>query len=136
MDYRKIIEQPIFQLIQKVASNQNIEVYIVGGFVRDLILGYESKDIDILVVGNGIEFARSVADAMQPSPKVSVYKTFGTASLKYNDNWKLEFVGARKESYHKDSRKPDVEPGTLEDDLKRRDFTINAMAISLNVNDF
>jgi len=134
MDYRKIIEQPIFQLIRQVAKNQNIEVYVVGGFVRDLLLGYESKDIDFLVIGDGIEFARSVTEAMLPQPKVSIYKTFGTASLIYSnhENWKLEFVGARKESYHQDSRKPDVEPGSLEDDLKRRDFTINALAISLN----
>ena len=110
-----------------------MEVYVIGGFVRDLFLDRPSKDIDILVIGNGMEFAQVVAESL--GTNVSIFKNFGTAMLRYGD-LELEFVGARKESYRLDSRKPIVEDGTLEDDQKRRDFTINAMAISLNQADF
>ena len=110
-----------------------MQAYVIGGFVRDLLLKRPSKDIDIAVVGNGILFAESVAKKMRV--KLAVFKNFGTAMLKYKD-LEVEFVGARKESYRSDSRKPIVEDGTLEDDQKRRDFTINALAIALHPGQF
>ncbi len=119
--------------LAKLATQEEIEIYVIGGFVRDLFLDRPSKDIDILVVGNGIAFAQIVAENL--GTHVSIFKNFGTAMLRYGD-LEIEFVGARKESYRLDSRKPIVEDGTLEDDQKRRDFTINAMAISLNQVDF
>lgn len=127
------IKHPVLMKLAKLATQKKMEVYVIGGFVRDLFLDRPSKDIDILVIGNGIEFAQVVAESL--GTNVSIFKNFGTAMLRYGD-LEIEFVGARKESYRLDSRKPIVEDGTLEDDQKRRDFTINAMAISLNQVDF
>jgi putative nucleotidyltransferase with HDIG domain len=127
------LQHPVFSIISKLAAQHNLQVYAIGGFVRDIFLNRPSKDIDIVVIGNGIDFAEAVAAKLKV--KVAVYKNFGTASLKYQD-LEIEFVGARKESYRLDSRKPIVENGTLEDDQKRRDFTINALAISLHPDTF
>jgi len=127
------LKHPVFSIISKLAAEQDVQLYAIGGFVRDIFLGRPSKDVDIVVIGNGISFAESVAKKLKV--KLSVFKNFGTASLKYHD-LEIEFVGARKESYRLDSRKPIVENGTLEDDQKRRDFTINALAISLHPGSF
>lgn len=123
------LTHPIFRIISELSTKLNIETYVIGGFVRDIFLERPSKDVDILVIGNGPDFALAVGK--KTGTNVSVFKNFGTAMLKYQD-LEVEFVGARKESYRNDSRKPIVEDGTLEDDQKRRDFTINAMAISLS----
>jgi poly(A) polymerase len=123
----------IFPEISKLAAEHNLQVYVIGGFVRDILLKRPSNDIDIVVIGNGISFAESVAKKLKT--KLSIFKNFGTASLKYQ-GLDIEFVGARKESYRQDSRKPIVENGTLEEDQKRRDFTINALAIALNPDSF
>lgn len=127
------LQHTVFSVISAVADRQQVQAFAIGGFVRDIFLNRPSKDIDIVVVGNGIAFAEAVADALKV--KVSVFKSFGTAMLKYHDV-EVEFVGARKESYRTQSRKPIVENGTLEDDQKRRDFTINALAIALNGQHF
>ncbi|RPH31813.1 MAG: HD domain-containing protein [Bacteroidales bacterium] len=127
---QQYLKHPIFKIISGVADAENVSAYVIGGFVRDIFLKRTSKDIDIVVLGNGIEIAKKVSKMIKRS-KVSVYKNFGTAQLKLDDV-EVEFVGARKESYRLDSRKPIVENGTLEDDLQRRDFTINALGISLN----
>lgn len=127
------LQHPVFRKLGKLADEAGLSVYVIGGFVRDIFLERPSKDIDILVVGNGIEFAERVGHALKS--QVSVFKNFGTAMLKYKE-LEIEFVGARKESYRSHSRKPIVENGSLEDDQKRRDFTINAMAISLNSSCF
>lgn len=131
---KKHLKHPIFSIISKIVTTENLESYVIGGFVRDLFLNRESKDIDIVVIGSGIDLAQKVAKAAKIS-KVSVFKNFGTAMLKYKD-LEIEFVGARKESYNRNSRNPIVENGTLEDDQKRRDFTINALALSLHQNNF
>ncbi|WP_299178832.1 HD domain-containing protein [uncultured Chryseobacterium sp.] len=126
----------LFKIISEVASRNNQSVYIVGGYVRDLLMKRKaSTDIDFVTEQSGIELAQHVAQEIDPKLKVSVFKTYGTAMVRYKD-LELEFVGARKESYNENSRKPEVEGGTLEDDQKRRDFTINAMAISLNKENF
>lgn len=127
----QILSHSIFSKVEKVADECNVSTFVVGGFVRDIFLERASKDIDILVVGAGVNFAENVAKSINPHLKVNVYKNFGTAQFIYED-FLIEFVGARKESYNFNSRKPHVENGTLEDDLNRRDFTVNALAISLN----
>jgi poly(A) polymerase len=124
----------VFRALSEVAADMGIDAYTVGGFVRDLMLKRPSKDIDFVVVGSGIEFARLAAKKLNVH-QVSYFKNFGTAMFRY-DGLELEFVGARKESYQRDSRKPIVEDGTLQDDQDRRDFTINAMAISLQAENF
>jgi poly(A) polymerase len=129
--FKEIHVQPIFRTIGKVADQSGQPAFVIGGYVRDILLQRPTTDIDIMTVGSGIELAEKVAVALGIRSKVSVFKNFGTAMLRYND-LEVEFVGARKESYQRDSRKPIVENGTLEDDQQRRDFTINAMAVSLN----
>ena len=129
------LKHPIFKIMQQAADDLGVEAYAVGGFVRDLILERPSKDIDFTCVGSGIQLAQEVASTYEEHVPLSVFKNFGTAMLKLQD-WELEFVGARKESYRLESRKPIVEDGTLLEDLERRDFTINAMAISLNPSNY
>ncbi len=132
----KALEHPIFAKIGQIADALNLECYVIGGYVRDHLLGRPFKfDIDIVTLGNAIDLAEALSQSLEGNPKVSIFKTFGTAMLKHND-LELEFVGARKESYQSDSRKPIVTDGTLEDDQNRRDFTINAMAICLNTGRF
>ena len=130
---KKHLKHPIFKQLSTLAKQSGVEAYVIGGYVRDIFLGRPSKDLDILVIGQGITFAEEVGKHLKC--KVSVFKNFGTAMLRYQD-LEIEFVGARKESYRSDSRKPIVENGTLEDDQLRRDFTINALAISLNEANF
>ncbi|MDA3780018.1 MAG: HD domain-containing protein [Bacteroidales bacterium] len=125
----------IFKIISQVLSKENVKGYVIGGYVRDNIINRKSKDIDIVVIGSGIKIARKVADELGGNIKISVFKNFGTAMIHYH-NVEIEFVGARKESYRRDSRKPIVEDGTLSDDQQRRDFTINALAYSLNTKNF
>lgn len=126
----------LFKIISDVAEKNGQSVYIVGGYVRDLLMKRKaSTDIDFVTEQSGIELAQNVGKEIDPKMKVSVFKTYGTAMIRYKD-LELEFVGARKESYTEDSRKPEVEGGTIEDDQKRRDFTVNAMAISLNKDSF
>lgn len=131
MNLSTSLEHPVFKIISAVADELSVETYVVGGYVRDIFLQRTSKDIDFVCVGSGIDLAEAVARKMGPKVKVNVFRNFGTAQIMFDD-LELEFVGARKESYRTDSRKPTVEDGTLEDDQKRRDFTINAMAIFLN----
>jgi putative nucleotidyltransferase with HDIG domain len=127
------LNDPLLDRIGDLADREHLQICVVGGYVRDLLLGTQGKDIDIVVVGKGLEFAKKVADELQ-ARDVVMYQTFGTALMHY-EGYKIEFVGARKESYDHDSRKPFVENGTLEDDLARRDFTVNAIAVSLNLKD-
>jgi putative nucleotidyltransferase with HDIG domain len=128
-------ERKIFELVGACASELGVPAYVVGGYVRDRLLGRATKDIDIVCVGSGIKLAEKVASKLYPHPKVAFYSRFGTAMLRH-DGIEIEFVGARRESYRDDSRKPDVEEGTLEDDQNRRDFTINALAVSLSEDSF
>ena len=131
LDMNICLYNPIFKIISDTITKKGQECFVIGGYVRDCLLERESKDIDIVVLGSGIELAKEVAAKIGKNTRISVFKNFGTAMLKYND-YEIEFVGARKESYRKSSRKPVVENGTLEDDQRRRDFTINALALSLN----
>ena len=126
----KILDQDIFHKISDVADHLDVECYVVGGYVRDIFLERPSNDIDVVVVGSGIEVAKALKKVLGRRAHLSVFKNFGTAQVKFNDT-EVEFVGARRESYSHDSRKPIVEDGTLEDDQNRRDFTIYAMAICL-----
>ena len=132
MNYTKALNNPIFKIIAQASQELNLESYVIGGFVRDYLLERDfKKDIDVVALGSGIELALRVSDLIPNKPKVQVFKNYGTAMLRYKDI-DIEFVGARKESYLQESRNPIVENGTLEDDQNRRDFTINALAISLN----
>ncbi|HEY4628273.1 MAG TPA: HD domain-containing protein [Flavobacterium sp.] len=134
--YKEFLNNKIFEVISQASQELNIESYVIGGFVRDLLLNRDfKKDIDIVAVGSGIELAQKVSQLLPKKPKVQVFKTYGTAMLRFEDT-EIEFVGARKESYHFESRNPVVENGTLEDDQNRRDFTINALALSLNEQNF
>jgi tRNA nucleotidyltransferase (CCA-adding enzyme) len=136
MKYLQALNSPIFEIISQAAQEIGVESYVIGGFVRDFILDRGSKkDIDIVAVGSGIELALKVSELLPKKPKVQVFKNYGTAMLRFEDT-DIEFVGARKESYNFDSRKPLVENGSLEDDQNRRDFTINALAFSLNKENF
>ncbi|TXD84959.1 HD domain-containing protein [Subsaximicrobium wynnwilliamsii] len=136
MNYKEALKNPIFKIISQAAKDIGVDSYVIGGFVRDHILERgEHKDIDIVAIGSGIKLAKQVAKNLPNSPKVQVFKTYGTAMLVYED-MDIEFVGARKESYTQDSRNPIVENGSLQDDQNRRDFTINAMALSLSADSF
>ena len=129
------LNNEIFKILSATADELNLETYIIGGFVRDMYLYRKSNDIDVVTVGSGIQLAKAVAKKLGNRVKVTVFKNFGTAQIKYNQ-YELEFVGARKESYSRNSRKPVVEDGSLEDDQNRRDFTINALALCLNSDRF
>ena len=134
--YKEALNNKIFKVISQASQELNVDSYVIGGFVRDLLLKRDfKKDIDIVAVGSGIELALKVSQLLPNKPKVQVFKTYGTAMLRFEDT-EIEFVGARKESYQSDSRNPIVENGTLEDDQNRRDFTINALALSLSEKNF
>ena len=138
IDRQKIDEHvnlPIMKLVGDVADKLHRECYVVGGYVRDIFLERPSNDMDFVTVGSGIEVAKSVAQRLGHRAHLSVFRTYGTAQVKTR-RWELEFVGARRESYRRESRNPIVEDGTLDDDQRRRDFTINAMAICLNADRF
>ncbi|MFV8333879.1 CCA tRNA nucleotidyltransferase [Flavobacterium sp. GSP14] len=135
-NYKESLQNKIFEVISQASQELNVDSYVIGGFVRDLLLKRDfKKDIDIVAVGSGIELALHVSKLLPNKPKVQVFKTYGTAMLRFEDT-EIEFVGARKESYQSDSRNPIVENGTLQDDQDRRDFTINALAISLNLKNY
>jgi len=134
-DLARLLDQDIFRKISEVADSLQLECYVVGGYVRDLFLERPSNDIDVVVVGSGIAVADALKKSLGRKAHISVFRNFGTAQVKYK-NIEVEFIGARKESYSHDSRKPHVEDGTLEDDQNRRDFTINALAVCLNANKF
>lgn len=134
MNLKENISHRVFTAVREVTAENGVSAFVIGGFVRDLLLKRPSKDIDIVVLGNGLEMAEAVANKLNVK-KVAYYKNFGTAAFMCDD-LEIEFVGARKESYERNSRKPIVENGSLEDDQNRRDFTINALAISLNRSSF
>ncbi len=136
MHLKKHLTNPIFNIISQVAGEEHVKAFVIGGFVRDLLLNRDNKqDIDIVVLGSGIDFAHQVAAKLEGDIPVKYFKNFGTAMLNFH-GWKIEFVGARKESYRRNSRKPIVENGTIEDDQNRRDFTINALAIDLTSENY
>ncbi len=135
MNLSERLDNPIFRTIQSCASKLNLETYVIGGFVRDLLLNRPSKDIDFVCVGSGIELAKAVSKALNLKKEPVIFKNYGTAMISFKDQ-EFEFVGARKESYSRESRNPTVENGTLEDDQNRRDFTINALAIGLNNHNY
>ena len=134
-DLAKLLDKDIFHQISEAADSLGLDCYVVGGYVRDLFLERNSGDIDVVVVGSGIQVADVLKQRLGKRAHISVFRNFGTAQVKYKDT-EVEFVGARKESYSHDSRKPIVEDGTLEDDQNRRDFTINALAVCLNKDRF
>ncbi|WP_196886773.1 CCA tRNA nucleotidyltransferase [Aureivirga sp. CE67] len=135
-NYKEALKAPVFKYITQAAEELKVDTFVIGGFVRDFILKRgNAKDIDVVAVGSGIELAKKVASLLPNKPKVQVFKTYGTAMLRFQD-MEIEFVGARKESYTEDSRNPKVESGSLQDDQNRRDFTINALALSLNEANF
>ena len=134
MNYASHLQHPVFKVVSQIVTENNLEAYVIGGFVRDLLLDRPSKDIDIVVIGSGLDLAQKSGEKLRVK-KVTLFKKYGTAHFRYKD-LEVEFVGARKESYSHDSRKPVVEDGTLEDDQNRRDFTINAMALSLHKDTF
>ncbi len=139
VDLKRYISHPVFGTITKAARDMNVPAYVIGGYVRDALLKRPSKDVDVVVLGSGIEVAERVAGLLGGNVHLSIYRNFGTAMVTYREegeSWHIEFVGARKESYRLDSRKPLVENGTLKDDQNRRDFTINALSISLNQDDY
>jgi len=137
-DFSRYLNDPVFTPLREAVSDYGHPAFVIGGFVRDVLLSRPSKDIDVVVAGSGIELASSFAARLKKKGQVQYFKNFGTAMVKYQgkEEWTIEFVGARKESYRSDSRKPVVEDGTIEDDQNRRDFTINAMALGLNENDW
>ncbi len=135
MNFKSKLSYPIFKIISESADDMNVPAYVIGGWVRDLLLNRPCKDIDIVAIGSGIDLAQHVAKKLGDKYHVNIYKNFGTAQIVFED-YDIEFVGARKESYRSESRKPIVENGTLEDDQNRRDFTINALAISLNSSNY
>ncbi|AGW86220.1 Polynucleotide Adenylyltransferase Region [Blattabacterium sp. (Nauphoeta cinerea)] len=136
MNLSSAIHKKIFYIVSISAQRIKQNSYVIGGYVRDFLLGkIESKDLDILTIGEGIKLAKEVSKYIEPSPKIRIFKRFGTAMLEY-DNQRIEFVGSRKESYHFSSRKPVIELGSLQDDQNRRDFTINTLAVSLNRNNY
>jgi poly(A) polymerase len=131
----KLKRNNYFKLITEIASEKNVEAYLVGGYVRDLFLNRNSKDVDVVIVGDGTAFAEAFAKKADRKSKLSIFKTYGTANVRFT-HYEFEFVGARKESYQRTSRNPEVESGSLIDDLSRRDFTINALALSMNEERF
>ena len=135
MKFEEAINDKLFKTISNCADQLGLDCYVIGGFVRDYFLKRKSKDVDIVVVGSGIEMAKSVSKALKITSEIKIFKTYGTAMLRYS-NFEIEFVGARKESYSAKSRNPKISEGTLEDDIKRRDFTINSLAVSLNKKNY
>ena len=135
MKFEEAINDKLFKTISNCADQLGLDCYVIGGFVRDYFLKRESKDVDIVVVGSGIEMAKLVSKALKITSEIKIFKTYGTAMLQYS-NFEIEFVGARKESYSAKSRNPKISEGTLEDDIKRRDFTINSLAVSLNKKNY
>ncbi len=133
--YKNQLNHSVFKLVSEISAQMDVQSFVVGGWVRDLFLNRPSKDIDIVVSGSGLELAQKIAQKTGKTKNLKVFKNFGTAMLRFDD-WEIEFVGARKESYRVQSRKPLVEDGTFEDDISRRDFTINALAISLNQDNY
>jgi tRNA nucleotidyltransferase/poly(A) polymerase len=135
-DFSKTLDTPLFKVIREEALSLGIKAYVIGGFVRDHLLDRgDKKDIDIVAIGSGIQLAKAVQKKLKGAKAVKVFKTYGTAMVQWNQI-DVEFVGSRKESYSKETRNPNIEPGTLEDDQNRRDFSINALALSLNYEDF